>query len=202
MTKKFVFLAVLFSVSLISANIFETKVFVICGVTLTGGFLIFPISYIVNDCLSEVYGLKNTRFVIWLAFLMNIFFLAAARVVMVLPSPDYWVGAEHFSFVFNMNLRVTAASMAAFPAGSLVNATVMSGLRRRDGERLFARRAILSTLAGESLDSLIFFPIAFRGMEWRHLITIMLTQVVLKTVYEIVILPLTSKVVSNLRENP
>jgi len=201
MQRKYIVLSVLFCVCLVAANLFEAKIFELGPLTLTGGFLIFPISYIINDCLSEVYGYKNTRFVIWTAFAVNAFVVLCAQIVRVLPGASFWNGQEHFDYIFSAELRITVASMAAFLAGSLMNARIMGKMKERDGEKRFCWRAVLSSLAGESIDSVIFFPIAFWGLDVRHLLIIMLTQVVLKTFYEIIILPFTSRFIVWLREN-
>lgn len=199
MSKRFTILAISFCVCLIAANLFEVKIFSAGLLTLTGGFLIFPVSYIINDCLSEVYGYKKARFVITAAIVMNAAFVLLAQLVRKLPPETFWDGQEHIEYVFSADLRITLASMAAFFFGSMLNAKVMSRLRERDGERRFGWRAILSTLAGESLDSIIFFPIAFYGVGTTNLIVMMVTQIVLKTLYEILVLPLTSFYVRRLK---
>lgn len=199
MSKRFTLLAIVFCVCLIAANLFETKIFDAGLITLTGGFLIFPISYILNDCLAEVYGYKKARFVITTAIAMNAAFVLFAQVVRRLPPETFWDGQEHFDYIFSADLRITLASMAAFFCGSIINLLVMARLRERDGDRRFGWRAILSTLFGESVDSLIFFPIAFYGVGAGNIVRMMVTQIVLKTLYEILVLPLTSAYVRRLK---
>lgn len=199
MSKKFTVLAILFCVCLIASNLFETKIFSAGFITLTGGFILFPVSYILNDCISEVYGYSKAKFAIWVAFAMNAFFVLTSQLVKVLPGASFWEGQEHFDYIFNANLRITVASMLAFIAGSIMNAKVMSRMKSRDGERRFGLRAVLSSLAGEGLDSLVFFPIAFFGVEINHLILMMLTQIALKTLYEVVLLPVTTRFVKYLK---
>lgn len=196
---KYALLTTLFSVTLIASNLFETKIFSAGALTLTGGFLVFPISYILNDCLTEVFGLKKARFAIWLAFGMNAFVVLLAQLVCLLPGAPFWDGQEHFRYIFNADLRIAVASMLAFLAGSFLNARVMSWMKGIQGERGFGWRAIASSLLGESMDSLIFFPIAFWGVELKNLLVMMLTQVVLKTLYEVAVLPLTIVVVKKLK---
>lgn len=202
MSRKFTVLAVLFCVCLIASNLFETKIFDAGLLTLTGGFIIFPISYIINDCLSEVYGYKKTRFVIWMAFAMNAFMVLVAQLVRILPAASFWDGQEHFDYVFAADLRITVASMLAFICGSLLNAGVMTSMKARQGEKGFWWRAVASSLVGETADSLIFFPIAFWNVGLRNILVLMVTQIVLKTLYEVVLLPVTSRVVRRLKENP
>ena len=195
-------LSVFFCVCLIASNIFETKIFPLGPITLTGGFLIFPFSYILNDCLSEVYGYGKARTAIFTAFGVNLFFLAMAQAVRALPEVEYGTAQEHLDYLFKADLRITCASMAAFFIGSIINAKVMSGMKVRQGEKGFWLRAIVSSLAGEGADSLIFFPIAFRGIGVRNIITLMITQVLLKTAYEVVVLPLTAISVKKMKTLP
>lgn len=199
MSKRFVVLAVLFCVCLIASNIFETKIFLTGPLTLTGGFVVFPIAYIINDCLTEVYGLKRTRFVIFLAFAMNLLFVLLAQLVILLPGAPFWDGQQHFAYIFKADLRITVASMLAFVCGSWLNATVMSGMKARQGERGFGWRAVASSLVGETVDSLIFFPIAFWGITFERMVLLMVTQIILKTLYEVVVLPVTSSFVRKLK---
>ena len=192
-------MAMLFCVCLIASNIFETKIFDAGPITLTGGFLVFPISYILGDCLTEVYGFRKARFVILASVALNLFFVGTAQIVRVLPPEVFWDGQEHFDYIFAADLRITLASMAAFACGSILNALVMDRMKRRQGERGFGWRAVLSSLVGESADSLVFFPIAFWGVGVRNMLIMMATQIVLKTAYEIVALPITSSVVRKMK---
>lgn len=191
----FLLMAILFTVCLIASNLFETKVFVLGSLSLTGGLVIFPVSYILNDCIVEVWGYRKARLVIWTGFAMNFFVMLMAQFVRLLPAAPFWDGGEHFNYIFALAPRITLASMLAFLSGSTVNALVMSKMKIRDKGRRFSARAILSTIAGESLDSLIFFPIAFWGMEIKEMLKLMLAQIVLKTLYEIIVLPVTMLVV-------
>jgi len=195
MSKKLVFLTVLFTVCLIASNLFEIKIFTAFGFTLTGGLILFPISYIINDILTEIYGLRNARFAIFTAFSMNLFVVLTAQLVKSFPPAPFWDGAEHFNYVFTADLRITIASMSAFLVGSLCNSFVMDRMKQADGDKKFGVRAITSTVCGETIDSLIFFPIAFWSVGVGHLLVMMLTQIVLKTLYEIMVLPVTSLIV-------
>ena len=200
-SNRFTAIAVMLCVCLIASNLFETKIFDLGPLTLTGGFLIFPISYILNDCLTEVYGFKEAKRVIIGAFLVNAFFVGVAQLVRILPPSEMWDGQSHFDYIFAADLRITLASMAAFLCGSLVNSLVMSGMKEKQGEKGFGWRAVVSSLAGESLDSLIFFPIAFWGVGVRNLLVLMITQIILKTLYEIIVLPLTAIFVKKLKKS-
>ena len=196
----FLLMAVAFTVCLITSNLFATKVFSLgWGINLPGAVIIFPISYILNDCLSEVWGYRKARLVIWTAFAANLLVVLLGQVVVWLPAASFWDGGEHFDYMFNMAPRVAFASLLAFLAGSTLNAFVMSKMKVADQGRRFGVRAILSSVAGELLDSLIFMPIAFFGSPVKMLATMMVFQVSFKLVYEIVILPLTSYAVRKVK---
>lgn len=196
----FMLMAIVFNVCLIASNLFETKLFMAGQMALTGGVIIFPVSYIINDCLVEVYGYRKARLVIWTGFLMNFFVVAMAQIVRILPAAPFWDGGPHFDYVFAMAPRVTMASMLAFFCGSTVNAWIMSRMKVASHGRRFSVRAVVSSLGGEMVDSLIFFPIAFWGLGAGEMLSLMASQVILKTLYEVIILPVTSLVVRNLKK--
>ena len=193
----FMVLGIVFCVCLVAANLLETKVVQLGPVAVTAGLLVFPISYIINDCIAEVWGFRKARLIIWMGFLMNFLAVALGQIAVALPAAPFWEGEEGFNFVFGMAPRIAVASLLAFLVGSFMNAYVMSRMKVASRGKHFSVRAIVSTLAGESADSLIFFPLAFGGlMPLDELGKMMIVQVVLKTLYEIVILPVTVRVVS------
>lgn len=193
----FMYMGILFSTCLIASNLLESKILQFGSFTMTAGVLCFPISYILNDCIAEVWGYRKARFVIWMAFLMNFLVVTLGQLAMMLPAADFWMEhEEHFNFVFGLTPRITVASFIAFLTGSLVNAFVMSKMKLSAEGRHFSRRAVVSTLWGEGIDSLIFFPLAFGGMIPPYdLGKLMILQVITKTMYEIIALPLTIRVV-------
>lgn len=193
-------MTVLFTVCLITSNLFATKLIAIGGITLTGAEVIFPVSYILNDCFAEVWGYRKARFVTWIAFAMNFFVVMLGQIVVWIPSDPIWDGGEHFNYMFNMVPRITFASLMAFLTGSTMNAFVMSKMKVLSGGRYFSARAILSSVAGESVDSLVFMPIAFWGTPISVLAKLMFFQVTYKVAYEILILPLTKVVVRKLKK--
>ena len=197
----FMLLGILFNVCLIAANLLETKVIQIGSLTVTAGLLVFPISYIINDCIAEVWGFKKARLIIWSGFAMNFFVVALGLIAVAIPAAPFWEGEEHFDFVFGMAPRIVAASLMAFLVGSFLNAYVMSKMKVASRGRHFSARAILSTLAGETADSLIFFPVAFGGIiAWRELLIMMCIQIILKSLYEVIILPVTIRVVKAIKK--
>ena len=197
----FMLLGILFNVCLIAANLLETKVIQIGSLTVTAGLLVFPISYIINDCIAEVWGFKKARLIIWSGFAMNFFVVALGLIAVAIPAAPFWEGEEHFDFVFGMAPRIVAASLKAILVGSFLNAYVMSKMKVASRGRHFSARAILSTLAGETADSLIFFPVAFGGIiAWRELLIMMCIQIILKSMYEVIILPVTIRVVKAIKK--
>ena len=199
-SKTFVCLAALFVVCLITSNLFATKVFALGPFTLPAAVIIFPISYILNDCFTEVWGYRKAMTVIWLGFALNAFVALMGQFAVWLPGADFWAGGDHFDYVFRMAPRVVIASLLAFLVGSTVNALIMKTMKEVDGDRRFGVRAILSSIAGEFADSLIFMPIVFLGTPWRTLALMMLVQVSFKVLYEIIILPVTAVAVSKLKK--
>ncbi len=198
----FMLFSILFCVCLIAANVLETKQIAVGPISLTGGLIVFPVSYIINDCVCEVWGYRKARLLIWTGFVMNFFFVALGAICDAIPGASYWTNDAGFHAVFGLAPRIALASFVAFLAGSFVNAYVMSKMKIASKGKNFSARAILSTVAGESIDSLIFFPLALSGVvPARELPLLMFWQVILKTVYEIVVLPVTIRVVHALKKH-
>lgn len=192
----FLVLSTLFCVCLITANVLETKQIQVGTVSLTGGLIVFPVSYIINDLVSEVWGFRRARLLIWQGFAMNFIFVTFGAIVDVIPGAPYWDNQAGFHAVFGLAPRVAAASFVAFLVGSFINAYVMSRMKISSEGKHFSLRAIVSTLFGECADSVIFFPLALGGVvPWSEIPLLMIWQVVLKTLYEVVALPITIRVV-------
>ena len=197
----FMLLGVVFCACLVASNLLETKILQFGPVTITAGFLVFPISYIINDCIAEVWGFRKARLIIWLGFAVNFAMVALFQLAVALPAAPFWEGDAAFRFIFGLAPRIAAASLAAFLLGSFLNAYVMSRMKIASHGKHFSARAVLSTLAGESADSLIFFPLAFGGLvPVQELVKMMAIQIFAKTAYEIVVLPVTIRVVNFLKK--
>lgn len=193
-------LGIVFCVCLVAANLLETKVVQLGPVAVTAGLIVFPVSYIINDCIAEVWGFRKARLIIWMGFLMNFMVVALGKLAVAIPAAPFWEGEEAFDFVFGFAPRVAASSLAAFLVGSFINAYVMSRMKLASKGKNFSLRAVMSTIAGEGADSVIFFPLAFGGMmPVGELLKMMVVQVILKTVYEIIILPVTIRVVGYIK---
>ena len=192
----FMLFGTLFCVCLITANILETKQISLAGISLTGGLIVFPVSYIINDCVCEVWGYGKARMLIWTGFAMNFFFVLTGALCDAIPGAPYWTNNEGFHAIFGLAPRIAGASFLAFVCGSFANAYVMSRMKIATRGKGFSLRAILSTVAGESIDSLLFFPLALGGVvPASELVKLMLWQVLLKTAYEVVALPATTRIV-------
>ncbi len=211
----FMLIGIVFCICLVAANLLETKVFHLWGpISLTCGFIVFPISYILNDVIAEVWGFRKARLIIWMGFLMNFFIVALGGIACALP-PIEPGSDEAFKQVFTFAPQVAVASLLAFIVGSFLNAWVMSKMKMADRNKghynyYFSLRAIISTLAGEGADSIIFFPLAFylfplliNGepmVPLEVMLNLMVTQVIAKTLYEIIVLPVTIQIVKRVKK--
>lgn len=197
----FMLFSVLFSVCLIAANVLETKQIAVGTISLTGGLIVFPISYIINDCICEVWGYQKARLLIWLGFVMNFFFVLVGALCDAIPGASYWTNDEGFHAIFGLAPRIAIASFVAFLYGSFVNAYVMSRMKIASKGKHFSVRAVVSTIFGETTDSILFFPLALYGVvPTSELPRLMFWQVILKTVYEIIVLPFTIKLVQYVKQ--
>jgi len=192
----FLFMTVVFTTCLLISNLVAFKIVMLGTVAVPAGIFLFPLTYIINDCIAEVWGFRKARLMIWLAFGMNFFAVLFYQFAVALPSAPFWPGQASFSYVLTQTPRIAVASLLAFLVGSFLNAYVMSKMKRVMNGAKFPLRAIASTIVGESADSAIFITIAFFSiLSFRQLVMMILTQAFLKTMYEIVILPLTQRVV-------
>lgn len=197
----FMFFGLLFAVCLIAANIVGQKLITVYGIDMTAGLIIFPVTYIINDLIAEVWGYRKMRLIIWNGFLMNFLVILIFRISIWAPASPHFNYQRSFELILHNSERITAASFIAFLIGSFLNAYVMSKMKIMQRGRHFSVRAIVSTIVGEGTDSLIFFTIAFSGLLHRHhLMVLILTQTVLKTAYEIIALPLTVYVVRKIKQ--
>lgn len=200
----FAILSSVFVGSLILSNILAGRVFNLgfWGLTLTAGVFIFPITFIVNDILAEVYGFKKVSMIIWLGFAMNLLAVSLYWLANILPAPDYMQStAEAYQTILGTSLRALVASLSAYLVGGFVNARVMDYLHRKDGERGFRKRAVLSTVFGESSDSALFVTVMFLGvLPLPVMLSMIFIQATAKTLFEVVFLPLTVRLVNKAKE--
>ena len=194
-----------FVACLLISNVMASKQFEIGSLVLTSGAILFPVVYIVNDVLAEVYGFKRARAVILLGFALNAFAVLAYTVAIALPAPAYGAdSAEAFALVLGSTWRLLLASFAAYLAGSLANAAIMARMKKADkGGRSLMLRCVVSTLIGEGIDGVIFVTVAFLGvLSNSALLTMILSQIVFKTLIELVCYPVTRCVIKKVEALP
>ncbi len=198
-TDLYAILVGIFCAGLIISNIIASKTFEFFWITLPCGVIIFPLIYIVNDVLAECYGFKKARRAIYLGFFMNLIAVICYNITMFLPAPAYFTADAAFHTVLGSTLRLLIASFAAYLIGSLINAKLMVYLKGKYENKLFFR-CISSTFAGEGMDALIFITIGFLGtMPLFALLTMIVAQALFKTAYEVVVYPVTRKVIQNVK---
>jgi len=198
----YVFFGILFTTCLLISNIVSVKLISVGSWTITAGIILFPLSYIINDVISEIWGYKKARFIIWCGFLMNLLAILIYTAAVAMPASGYWNGQTGFAEVLLSTPRLAISSLLAYLAGSFINSIIMSKMKVSSKGRNFSLRAIVSTLFGESFDSILFITIAFSGLvPFPVLVQMIAVQIVLKTMYEILVLPLTILVVKYIRKH-
>lgn len=183
------------------AKVSTVELPLIGSVTFVAGVLFFPISYLFGDILTEVYGYARDRRVVWAGFGALVFAAIMATVIVHLPPAAFWAGNQPaVEAIFGNTPRIVAASIIAFWCGSFVNSYVLARMKVWTQGRWLWSRTIGSTLCGELIDSALFYSIAFAGL-WPadKLLEVTVTQYVIKSSWEIVVTPLTYRVVSALK---
>jgi queuosine precursor transporter len=188
----FIVVTAVFVTSLITANIIAVKLVGIAGLVFPAAVIIFPVSYIIGDVLTEVYGFHRARFVIWLGFLCNLSSVIVIWIAQILPSASFWYGQAAYEQILGYTPRLLLASFVAYLFGEFANSIVLSKMKIATNGRWLWTRTIGSTMIGQGLDSLVFISIAFFGtIPLSALISIVITQWLMKSFYEVVVTPLT-----------
>lgn len=200
-SEPFLYMSIIFVCCLLISNILASKILSVgSNFSITAGALVFPISYIINDIFAEVYGYEKTKKVIIFGFIMNLFMSLIFTLAIYLPAPIWYQNSEAFKTILGSTPRVFIASLFAYLLGSLINAKTMVVMKTNKNNK-FGVRAILSTIFGELTDSIIFVFIAFIGsLTIKQIFIMIITQVVLKTLYEILCLPITIKVIDKVKK--
>jgi len=189
-------MAAFVAILLLSNLIGAAKLATVQGFTFGAGILFFPLSYVIGDVLTEVYGYANARRCVWMGFGAMIFMAFMSYVVVAMPPAEGWNGQAAYESVFGSTWRIVAASVLAFWAGEFVNSFVLAKMKIvTKGKHLWAR-TIGSTVFGQGVDSLIFYPVAFLGI-WTtdQVATVMVTNWLLKVLWEAALTPVTYAVV-------
>lgn len=164
------------------------------------GILFFPLSYVIGDVLTEVYGYARARRTIWAGFAALLFLALMSWVVVALPPAAGWDGQAAYEQLFGQVPRIVLASLVAFWAGEFVNSYVMARMKLASGGRHLWRRTIGSTVIGQAVDSALFYPLAFLGVwDTETVVTVMLTNWALKVAWEAALTPVTYAVVGRLK---
>lgn len=191
----------LFLTSLLVSNIIAGKLIQVAGVVLPAAVILFPVTYILGDVFTEVYGFRRTRLVIWLGFAANLLMSALFLITIALPYPPLFQSQAAFATVLGMTPRIVAASLAGYWAGEFGNSIVLSLMKKTTGGRHLWMRTIGSTIVGEGLDTVLFIAIAFwNTMPTADLFRMMLAQYLFKVLYEALFTPVTYFVVGKVKK--
>jgi len=198
----FVVVVALFITTLITANITAVKLVGLFGLVLPAAVVVFPISYICGDVLTEVYGYRVARCVIWLGFLCNLLAVVAIYLGGILPAAPFWEGQVAYETILGYTPRLLAASFLAYLVGEFANAIVLAKMKVTTNGRWLWSRTIGSTIIGQGLDSLVFIVLAFVGtIPASAMLAAIMTQWLVKSLYEVLATPLTYVVVNRLKRS-
>ena len=194
------FIAAFVAILLLSNLIGAAKLSTVGGFTFGAGILFFPLGYVLGDVLTEVYGYARARRCVWAGFAAMLFMALMSWVVVKLPPAEGWPDQKAYEAVFGNTWRIVFASLAAFWAGELANSFVLAKMKLLTQGRHLWMRTIGSTIVGQGVDSLLFYPLAFIGV-WSNaqVLTVMVTNWMLKVAWEAVLTPLTYLVVNGLK---
>ena len=201
-TRSYMILSSIFIASLLTSNIIAVKIVDIFGLNLPASIVVFPISYVIEDVVAEIYGFRRARQMILLGFFGNLLAVLFITIAISLPSAPFWGDQSKFIDILGSSWRILLASFTAFLVGSISNAWVMSKMKVLTKGRFLWLRTTASTVVGEGLDTLIFILLAFSIVfQQKDLYSMMLTQWVFKIGYEVMITPVTYFVVGLLKKN-
>ena len=196
-TKAYSYLTGTFCALIIASNILATKTLKVEFIMLPCSIMTFPILFIVNDILSEIYGYKMAKNVIYLGFILNIIAVILYSIAIMLPSDS--PNAEAFSSILSTTPRLFIAGLISYLMGNIINSKIMVVLKEKYNDYLFVR-CIASTVVGEAIDSIIFITVSFYGVfPGELIITMICCQVVFKVLYEIIAYPITRKIIFSVK---
>lgn len=196
-TVSFMLMGILFSMCLVLSNILAVKQFEIFGFPSTAGLIIFPISYVINDCITEVWGFRKARLIIWIAFAVNFLAILLFQASVAMTPAPHWTMQNSYASVLAQTPRIALASLLAFLVGSFLNSYVMSKMKILHKGKKFGQRAVASTLVGELADTLVFTTIGFLFVIPTSVVfQIIVVETIAKTLFEILVLPITRRVVN------
>lgn len=180
----------------VNSNIITIKTINISGLIFTAGDILFPITYILNDVFTEVYGFKKARFIIWISFFCNLLMVIIFGITIALPVDETFEMQSALVNILGSTPRILFASFISFLIGNFANSIVLSKMKVKTKGKYLALRTITSTLIGEGLDTLLFIPIVFIGtLDLKSILFLMIDTYILKVLLEVVLTPITYKVV-------
>jgi uncharacterized integral membrane protein (TIGR00697 family) len=192
----FMFLFAFFLTCLLVSNVIAGKLVLIGGLVLPSAVILFPVTYILGDIFTEVYGFRKTRFVIWSGFAANLLMSIIFTLAVALPVPSFFKDQGAYSTVLGMTPRIVLASLVAYWAGEFANSIVLSLLKKMTNGKYLWTRTISSTVVGQGFDTVLFIAIGFSGLVPSPvLLQMMVAQYLFKVVYEVVLTPVTYLVV-------
>jgi len=200
LTPTFLVLGCLFVTCLLVSNIISGKLIKVWGLVLPAAVILFPLNYIFGDVLTEVYGFRRARLVIWTGFFCNMLMVLAFMATVVMPYPDFWKAQNAYATVLMATPRLAVASLLAYFAGELTNSIVLSRMKVLTGGARLWTRPIGSTVVGEAVDTVLFITLAFVGTVAAPVLGQMIVvQYLWKVLYEVLATPLTYAVVGWLK---
>ena len=198
-TKTQLYITIVYVVCILISNIISSRQVIFFNkFELTGAVVIFPLTYVLSDIISEVFGYKWSRKTCYMAFISNLVLAIIGYIVCTMPYPSWWGDSEAYSIVLKAVPRITIASLIAFVIGDLMNDIVFQKMKGKT-HKGYVIRAIVSSVVGELFDSMIFIPLAFLGnMPINVLIKMILLQVIVKLLYEVILLPINNIVMKKI----
>jgi uncharacterized integral membrane protein (TIGR00697 family) len=199
-SRYFIVVVALFITCLITANIIAVKLVSVFGLVLPAAVIVFPISYILGDVLTEVYGYPQARKVIWLGFACNLILVIGIWLGGLLPAAGFWDGQSAYERILGYTPRILVASFLAYLVGEFSNSFVLAKMKIATKGRYLWTRTIGSTLVGQGLDSAVFITLAFAGtIPLSGILSAIITQWLVKAAYEAAVTPFTYKAVNFLK---
>lgn len=184
----FTTISALFVILLVISNLLATKMILVFGFVLPAAVIVYPFCFMIGDVLTEIWGFKVAKKVIWLGFFMNLLLIIFTNMAIPLAYPTFWQGQEHFQFIFGAIPRIVLASFIGYLVGELSNSWTLEFIKKITNSKLFPVRSILSSVVGQILDTILFITIAFYNVVPNDiLIVMMLSQYLVKVVVEMII---------------
>jgi uncharacterized integral membrane protein (TIGR00697 family) len=194
-------LSIIFISCLLTANVISIKIISVSFFSLPAGIVIFPISYIIGDIITEVYGLKKAKSTIFFGLVAQVILILFIQIAIILPAADFWPYQSEFKLILYSVPRVIVGSLCGYFVGENLNAIFFHRIKVKTKGKYFVKRAILSSVVGQSADSVIFVLIAYLGtIPMTAILKIIISGIIIKLTYEIIVLPITIKSIRIIRE--